>query len=95
MPKPLTNLGKALEGNRIAAGLPKKTVATRMGTKSRGQWENVISAPRPTVDAVRRAATAVMLDQDVALELAGYDPQLVAETRQQPEQQQRAVQLAG
>lgn len=93
MPKPLTKLGKALEANRIAAGLAKTAVAERMDTTSRGLWDRVTTAERPTVDAIERAAAAVKLNKDEALRLAGYDPELVAKTRQQPEQQQQTGQL--
>ena len=95
MPLTLTKLGEALERNRIAAGLTKKDLAPLMGTTSRGLYDRVITAERPTVDSVRRAAGAVKLDQDEAFTLAGYDPKLMAETRQQPEQQQHAQLLAG
>lgn len=98
MPTPLTKLGKALEGNRILAGLSKSDVATRMGTTSRGLWDRVITAARPTVESIQRAAAAVGHDQADALRLAGYDPDLVTRTRatrQQPEQQQQSERLAG
>lgn len=95
MPLTLTKLGEALERNRIAAGLTKKDLAPLMGTTSRALYDRVITTERPRVDAIRRAATAVRLDPDEAFKLAGYDPALIAETRQQPEQQQQGQLLAG
>jgi len=95
MAKPLTRLGQALTANMRAAGLNKSDVAKLMGTTSRATWDRVTTAEHPTVSAVKRAAAAVKLDVDEALRLAGYDPQLVAETRQQPEQQHQAELLAG
>lgn len=98
MPKPLTELGKALEAHRIAAGLTKRKVAERLGNRSRTLWDRTITAERPPVETLERVTAAVQFDQDRALRLAGYDPELVAKlrtTRQQPEQQQQAEQLAG
>lgn len=95
MAKPLTKLGEALEAHRLAAGLSKKAVAERLDTTSRALWDRTITAERPPVDTLRRVAAAVLFDEDKALRLAGYDPRLVAKTRQQPEQQQSAQLLAG
>lgn len=95
MARPLSPLGKALEARRIAAGLGKQEVAKRMGTTSRNTYDRITRAQHVRVGSVIRAAAAVLLDQDEALQLAGYDPELVRKTRQQPEQQQQAELLAG
>jgi len=95
MAKPLTKLGKALDDNMRAAGLNKTAVAKLMNTTSRATWDRATTAAKPTVELIKRAAAAVKLNEDEALRLAGYNPRLVAETRQQPEQQQQAELLAG
>lgn len=98
MAKLLTELGEALEEHRIAAGLSKTCVAELLNTTSRDLWDRVITAEKPRVGTIQRVAAAVQFDERRALRLAGYDPALVIRTRatrQQPEQQQQAEQLAG
>lgn len=101
MARSLSPLGKALEARRIAAGIGKQEVAKRMNTKSRNTYDRITRAENPRAGSVIRAAAAVLLDQDEALRLAGYEPELVRQarqenkTRQQPEQQQQAGLLAG
>lgn len=101
MARSLTSLGQALEARRIEAGIEKQEVARRMNTKSRNTYDRIARAAHPRAGSVMRAAAAVLLDQDEALRLAGYDPDLVrqarqdAETRQRPAQQQQATTLAG
>lgn len=93
----LTPLGRALLRNLASAGISATTACTRANV-SRSQWPRITrkgQTRRPQVEMVEALARAVLLDEDEALTLAGYDPALVRATRQQAEQQQKTGAVAG
>lgn len=92
----LTKLGRALQRNLTLSGLSAAAACDKAGV-ARSQWPRITrgQTARPRVEMVRALARAVALDENEALELAGYDPALVAATRQQPEQQQKTAAVAG